>query len=159
VNCSVAVSLQADQTYFLKVTHFNSEWGTGAYLVKSETLPDDDHGDDRDNATVIESLPFEQSGRIDWGQDLDFYRLTAPATGSISMMTEGDIDPMCKIFDAEGELLQENDDIDAEGQNYNCRVDQQVEQGQELYLVVQPYTSERAPMGNAGAYVLIVRQQ
>ncbi len=159
LNCSVGVSLRGGETYYLKVRHYNEEWGTGPYVLKSEALPPDDHGDEPDDATVIESLPYEQPGRIDWGRDRDVYSLTAPATGTLTMMTEGDIDPMCKLLDDAGELIQDNDDIDTEGREYNCRIDQQLEQGQQVYLVVEPYTSDRQPLGTIGDYRLIVRQQ
>ena len=159
LNCNVAMPMEPGQVYYLKIRHYNSEWGTGAYALSWERLEDDDHGDNSENATVIETLPYEQAARFDWGLDFDYYSLTAPATGQLTVMTESDIDPMCRIMNGE-EVLAENDDINAEARNYNCRMDLDVEQGQELMIVVAPFHNPpRAPLGTAGPYTLIVRQQ
>jgi cysteine-rich repeat protein len=158
LNCSVAYGFQAGQTYFIKTRHYNAESGTGAYTLLNERLADDDHGDTTETATLIETLPNESAGRFDWGVDKDFFSVTATSTGIMTMMTEGEIDPFCTIFDAEGQMLAENDDIDADSQNYNCRIDQQVEAGQMLFLSVAPFTSEQNPSGAVGDYTLIVRQ-
>ena len=55
-------------------------------------------------------------------------------------------------------MVAENDDIDAENRNYNCRMDLNVDQGQELTIIVAPFHNQRRPLGVAGEYTLIVRQ-
>ena len=61
--------LTAGEVYYLKVRHYNAEWGTGAFTLGWERLADDDHGDDAESATPIETLPYEQAARFDWGRD------------------------------------------------------------------------------------------
>jgi cysteine-rich repeat protein len=158
LNCSVAMPMEVGETYYLKVRHYNAEWGTGLYTIGSERLPDDDHGNSAETATPIEALPYEQAARFDWGRDFDYYSLVAPATGQLTVMTESELDPMCRIMSGE-EMLAENDDIDAESRNYDCRMALDVEQGQELTIVVAPFHNPpRQPLGVAGDYTLIVRQ-
>ena len=157
LNCRVSMPLTAGEVYYLKVRHYNAEWGTGAFTLGWERLADDDHGDDAESATPIETLPYEQAARFDWGRDFDAYSLTAPATGRLTVMTESEIDPMCRIMSGD-EVVAENDDIDAENRNYNCRMDLNVDQGQELTIIVAPFHNQRRPLGVAGEYTLIVRQ-
>ena len=159
LNCKVGMPMEPGTVYYLKVRHYNAEWGTGVYALGWERLEDDDHADTEEGATVIDSLPYEEAALFNWGLDFDYYALTAPATGQLTVMTESEIDPMCEIRSG-GEVVAENDDVNAQERNYNCRMDLDVEQGQELMIVVAPFHNPpRAPIGTAGPYTLIVRQQ
>jgi hypothetical protein len=54
-------------------------------------------------------------------------------------------------------MIAQNDDIDRDARNFGCRLDEALDEGQQVFLVVQPWSSERSPFGRPGAYRLTVR--
>ena len=127
------------------------------YSLGWERLEDDDHADNAENATVIEALPYEQAARFDWGLDFDYYSLTAPATGQLTVMTESEIDPMCRIM-SDGEVVAENDDIDTQDATTTAAWTSTWSKGR-IDDRRGRSTTRRAPLGTTGPYTLIVRQQ
>lgn len=103
----------------------------------------DDHGNSRSSATAA-ALPSATSGRIETGQDVDFFRFQVPSRGSVEIRTSGSLDTLGALYDSSGTRLATNDDS---GSGYNFRIVRTLSAGT-YYVAVQSYGS------GTGAYTL-----
>ena len=67
-----------EQTIYVRVGSF--EDSTGSYTIRADPLFTDDHGDKRLTATSLD-LDTLVSATIDSGNDMDYFRVQAPASG------------------------------------------------------------------------------
>ncbi|MFN0079193.1 MAG: choice-of-anchor D domain-containing protein [Prosthecobacter sp.] len=77
--------------------------GTGVVTV-------DDHGNTAATSTVVASLPTSRTGVINYGGDVDYFRITLSATGTVNLSTAGGTDVVGYLYNAAGTQLAFNDD-------------------------------------------------
>ncbi len=97
-------------------TRFTSDGGGGA----------DDHGNTRADATIIQNVGDSVAGRIEPGDDVDYFRVRVHDPGQLTVYTTGNIDTIGWLEDSSGDTLLENDD---NGDNLNFRIQHKVSAG------------------------------
>ncbi|MCP5527885.1 MAG: PPC domain-containing protein [Verrucomicrobiales bacterium] len=106
-------------TYYVKVRHYSST-GTGPYTLYVTTGGGggaDDHGDTFAQATVV-GMNSVTAGAINWGGDVDCFRVDLSAPGTLTAYTTGTTDTYGYLYDAAGTQLAYNDDA-GEGLNFH----------------------------------------
>ena len=111
--------------YYLRVSEFGRD-GTGAYTLHlEEVVGCDDHCDTRSEATRV-ALPSQTAGRIDPGDDSDFFRFEVVATSSsrsnVNIRTTGSLDTQGTLQRTGGEVVA-SDDNGGDGANFRIRED------------------------------------
>jgi hypothetical protein len=88
---------------------------------------------------VVSKLGSTFSGAIDPGDDTDFYRFVAPATGKLIIRAKAvdELDPTLAVFNGAGVRLQFNDD--ANYLTYDSRVRLDAVKGRTYYVAVGSY--------------------
>ena len=86
---------------------------------------DDDHGDGRGDATTI-AVDGRRSGRIDPAGDVDWFRISATESGTLTAYTTGSLDTVGRLRDSAGSQLASNDD---DGAGANFRIERDVDAG------------------------------
>ena len=104
----------------------------------------DDHGDGRVDATTM-AANGSQSGRIDEAGDVDWFRVGATESGTLTAYTTGSLDTVGRLYDSAGSQLTSNDDG---GQGRNFRIEREVNAG--TYFVSVEAWDENA----IGSYTL-----
>ncbi len=94
----------------------------------------DDHGDVRSSATLV-ALPSETGGRIEPGDDVDYFRFEVSDTRKVTIETTGGLDTLGSLEDSEGEPLASRDDG---GSGANFRIGRSLSAGT-YYLRVRSY--------------------
>ena len=94
----------------------------------------DDHGDVRSSATLV-ALPSETGGRIEPGNDVDYFRFEVSDTRKVTIETTGGLDTLGSLEDSEGEPLASHDDG---GSGANFRIGRSLSAGT-YYLRVRSY--------------------
>ena len=74
----------------------------------------DDHGDSPSTATDV-SVPGSASGRINPGDDEDYFRFDLSRSGTVVVLTSGNLDTVGTLYDSGGRRLQEDDDSGVDG--------------------------------------------
>lgn len=85
----------------------------------------DDHGDTRQEATAV-SLPSDTPGRLEARSDEDYFRLSVPRSGTLTVETTGSTDTHGTLYTASGGSLVSNDDS---GSGTNFRIVRPVSAG------------------------------
>ena len=80
-----------------------------AVFERRRANAEDDHGNDRDHATLV-APTGTVSGRFEEPSDQDFIRFATQEAGTWTLLTEGDSDTICVLYDEAGEQLRQNDD-------------------------------------------------
>ena len=135
------------QTYFVWVGSFRS--ATGSYVL--HLRHDDDHGDDRASATLVE-LPSETAGAIDPGDDEDWFRFEVVAGGEVAVGTVGRSSPdrlytEGTLYDADGNEIAASRSIPDDPYDHNFRIQRMLDAG--TY-----YVRVASSPGRIGSYVL-----
>ncbi|HBU48363.1 MAG TPA: hypothetical protein DEB46_08640 [Myxococcales bacterium] len=155
-NCWIRRDMEAGETVIVGVRHFAAEAGTGAYTFVAKDLRDD-HGNDAANASPITTEAMV-SGEIELPGDVDVFSFVAATGEMMEFGTEASMDPMCELRSADGaELLGENDDVDAQGQDYNCLIPFEVEADTTYTFWIRHYERNPNQPGNTGLYEAFVR--
>ena len=97
-------------TYYIEVRGYAES--TGAYALEVSFDPfagSDDHGDGRDGATGV-TAGSTVEGQLDWGGDLDYFRIELDKPGVLVAASTGDTDTSGALLDQNGSLLTEDDD-------------------------------------------------
>ncbi|MEN8162921.1 MAG: PPC domain-containing protein [Acidobacteriota bacterium] len=122
---SRAVSLTAGEHLFLGVKGYQTS-DTGAYSLEMSGFTgggggcgDDPGNDDTSSATDLGAQCGITGAEIDCVGDYDYYRFTAPSSGSYNMYTAGGTDTYIVLYDASGSSLIWDDDS---GQDTNASV-------------------------------------
>ena len=94
----------------------------------------DDHGDTPSVATDL-AVGSSQSGRIETGGDVDYFRVAVSASGELIVQTTGSLDTKGQLEDSAGGVLARDDDG---GNGYNFRIAHAVSAGT-YYIKVEGY--------------------
>ena len=116
--------------------------------TKPSDPPGDDHGNDRDSATPVES-GTAVIGNIETGDDEDYFSIQVTERGILRASTMGTTDTMGAIYDSVGERLASHDDIDVDEDNKNFDVSYRAAAGV-YYIRVSSFET------NTGKYRLTV---
>lgn len=139
-------------TYFLRI----SAWAdtTGPYVLNVETSTSDeppgggtdgDHGDTRDQATVVQ-VGSETEGTIDPSSDVDFFQVNLTEPGQLTVYTSGPTDTYGRLTSADGTISLRDDD---DGRNFNFHISAEAH-ADSYYFEVTSYQDK------TGDYVLHV---
>ena len=150
--------LVADENYWLGVIVDEDnaisetvEWNNATYIPLEifETEPRDDHGNDRDTATVV-AVQSSTSGNLETGGDVDMFRFVLSETSSLEIRTEGSTDTF-------GTLYRESTEIDSDddgGTNTNFLISVPAATAGTYYVEVRGFFS-----GTTGAYTLEIEAE
>ena len=94
----------------------------------------DDHGDTPSAATAL-AVGSSQSGQIETGGDVDYFRVQVTASGELTVHTTGSLDTKGQLEDSAGAVLASNDDG---GEGYNFRIAHTVSAGT-YYIKVEGF--------------------
>src|SRR5207249_179353 len=87
------VSTVTAGTYFVAVRHYSST-GTGVYTLNVAFVASasvDDHGNTCDTATTV-SVNSTRAGSIETAGDYDYFRISVPSAGTLTVYTTGTTD-------------------------------------------------------------------
>ena len=131
-------------TYYVRVNGFLT---TGSYTLHARFTAglDDDHGDSRQEATNIR-LPSDTQGTLERTSDEDYFRLSVPRSGTLTVETIGSTDTSGILYTADGFFL--DFDFDS-GSGDNFRIVHEVSAGA-YYVEVSGFLT-------TGPYILRVR--
>ncbi len=133
-------------TYYVAVRHYNST-GTGSYTFHADFTPNgktDDHGNRCAEATSVSSNS-NTFGMINYAGDVDYFRISVPYQGMLTISTLGALDSYGRLFDSScTEIAHDND----AGIAYNFRIAKPVSAGT-YYVEVRHDKSTKT-----GAYVM-----
>ena len=131
-------------TYYVRVSGFLT---TGSYTLHARFTAglDDDHGDSRQEATNIR-LPSDTQGTLERTSDEDYFRLSVPRSGTLTVETTGSTDTDGILYTADGFFL--DFDFDS-GSGDNFRIVHEVSAGT-YYVEVSGFLT-------TGSYTLRVR--
>ena len=140
-----------DETFYLYVTseanHPNSAPGSSQYratgTIRDDDSSTDDHGNTRSGATSL-SVSGSQSGQMETGNDVDYFRVQVSGSGELTVYTTGSLDTVGTLENSSGSSLS-NDDNSGNGSNF--RIAQTVSAGT-YYVKVESHGS------NTGSYTL-----
>ena len=93
---------------------------TGNYRVRV-LQPSDDHGDDAECATPL-TLGAPVQGRVETGDDADWFQLQLSGPASVAIYTTGDLDTVGSLRDETDAEIASNDD-GGEGRNFHIEGD------------------------------------
>jgi lysyl endopeptidase len=122
-------------TYFLQVT--GSQGATGPYVINSIYASDDDHSDFPFLGTSLSVNGPLLHGQISKAGDADSFQIDVPAAGTLNLASAGGTDVVGFLYDANFNLVADNDDVSYPG-NLNFSISRQVVAGR-YYLVVLGY--------------------
>ena len=94
----------------------------------------DDHGDTPSSATAL-AVGSSQSGQLETGGDVDYFRVEVTASGELTVHTTGSLDTKGQLEDSAGGVLARDDDG---GDGYNFRLAHSVSAGT-YYIKVEGY--------------------
>ena len=94
----------------------------------------DDHGDTPSSATAL-AVGSSQSGQLETGGDVDYFRVEVSASGDLTVHTTGSLDTRGQLEDSAGGVLARDDDG---GDGYNFRIAHAVSAGT-YYIKVEGY--------------------
>ena len=98
----------------------------------------DDHGDDRDTATILD-YDIAQSGTIDAAfSDVDVFRVDLQGRATVQFRSTRNVDTIGTLYDSEGGYLTSHDDIDLGGGNLNFLITTELDRGV-YYLAVEGF--------------------
>ena len=101
--------------YYIKIRGLVTR--TGAYtLTVSFTAGGDDHGDDRDSATLV-AFDTPTAGNIEVANDLDWFSIAVTEAGTLQASTTGTTDTVGDIWDSSIRL--QSDDDSGPGSNFD----------------------------------------
>jgi hypothetical protein len=140
------------ETYFLGISA--TDRSVGGYSIRIGTV-----GDAVPNTTQdAPALAFSggnaaREDRIDTPGDQDLFRIVAPSTGTFTIQLDsingpmGVGDPLLRVLDSAGMLIEENDD----SVGLNSRLDLALDQGQTYFVQAAAFSTDR------GDYRLSIR--
>jgi type IV pilus assembly protein PilY1 len=102
-------------TYFIRVRHYFSTTGTGAYRLYVKFDPDD-HGSNCNTATTVDRNSTT-AGVIVTGGDEDYFKVVMPAQGIITTYTTGTTDTFGLFLDSNCNVITQNENS-GDGDNF-----------------------------------------
>ena len=113
-------------------THIPALESRGVTVYYDEDGGGDDHGDSPSAATPL-AVGSSQSGQIEPGGDVDYFRVQVSESGDLTVHTTGSLDTKGQLEDSAGGVLARDDDG---GDGYNFRIAHAVSAGT-YYLKVE----------------------
>lgn len=145
-NFYFAVTLEANQTYYLHVYHQNyfdkDTAGTGLYTVKV-VQGTDDHGNNFDTSTQIQ-IEETVDGNMESIEDVDFFKFTPAQTGVYTIESSGNTNVYGYLYNSTQNYVNGNDDG---GIGRNFYFVSTLNAGETYYLNVRHYYAQ-----NTGPY-------
>ena len=117
-------------------THIPALESRGVTVHYDDDGGGDDHGDSPSSATAL-AVGSSQSGQIEPGGDVDYFRVQVSASGELTVHTTGSLDTKGQLEDSAGAVLARDDDG---GDGYNFRIAHAVSAGT-YYLKVEGYNA------------------
>ncbi len=133
------------RSLYLRVTGVNG--ALGAYNVTSVFVPKDDHYDIYSLGTEA-ALPSNTSGVLASDGDIDYFRFTLASAATVTFQTTGSTDTYGLLYNSAFQKLDEQDDIDLAGGNFNFRITRALAAGT-YYVGVRGFQSS-----TRGSYTL-----
>ena len=98
-------------TYYVRVHSYGTATGAYTLHLRGGGSGDDSdrHGNTRSSATRV-ALPSTTTGRIDPGNDTDYFRFELSARASVVLETAGGLDTIGTLFNARGSRLEQDND-------------------------------------------------
>jgi len=112
-------------TYYIEVDSSSDSTGDYTLHVEFEPSAEDDHGDTEDTATVIEPNS-STSGKIEEGDDIDYFEIEIPRAGDLTVYTRGGLDTIGTVTNEDGTVEETDDDS---GTSYNFSISLEVSDG------------------------------
>ena len=109
-------------------------------------VPADDHGDTRADATTL-ALGSSVAGRIETGEDQDFFEIEITEPGTLTVYTTGSLDTVGELQRSDGNRLADDDDG---GAQTNFRIERSVGAGTYYVMVGSVGTA-------TGSYAVLAR--
>ena len=130
------------------------------------TIPELPRIDAADDATTVYALPYfadRFEGVLDEKTDEDWIEITLTAGETVTITLTGhgatpSADTILTLYNAEGERLARNDDIDSDAGNYHSQLTVTPESDGIYYISAAAYTNNPA-QNNAGGYVVTVSER
>ena len=117
-------------------THIPALESRGVTVHYDDDGGGDDHGDTPSAATDL-AVGSSQSGQIETGGDVDYFRVQVSESGELTVHTTGSLDTKGQLEDSAGGVLASDDDG---GEGYNFRVAHTVSAGT-YYIKVEGYNA------------------
>ncbi len=128
-DAGIVRSVRSGETLYIKVTSYGDE--TGSYSLHIQETPIEDQAmepnDSMEQAYLLE-LPAESlKGFFMSSDDADWYKIIVPSGDkTLRIHTESDLDTYLKLYNARGNVIEEDDD---DGSGYNARISRLLSQG------------------------------
>ena len=129
--------------YYLEVNGYLTV--IGPYVLHVTFQPDDDHGDSRSAATLVD-INTSTTGSIESSGDVDVFRVDSQSEGELTVYTTGNLDTTGQLVSSDSSLDIDGDD---EGSGENFRITASVGVGTYFILV-------KGAGGDTGDYELHV---
>ena len=125
--------------YYIKVISYSGYNISSYYTVKAEVAPvvEDDYGNDINTAFTI-NVETTINGIINYAGDLDYFKFTAPCSGTYIIESSGSMDTYGKLFNSSGTLLASNDDG---GVGTNFKITYSLTKNSVYYVEVKHYNN------------------
>ena len=124
-------------------TRNNCSDGIRVTVSGDDTSGGDDHSNTRSGATSL-SPNSSRAGRIDPGNDTDYFAVRVNNSGALTVYTAGNLDTIGELQSGSGSVLASDDDG---GSGLNFRIEQALSAGT-YYIKVESYRT------NTGSYTL-----
>lgn len=111
----------------------------------------DDNGDSFTDANPID-VGVQESAKINHGGDVDFFYFNTVWTGTYSIQSTGSTDTYAELYDSEGNLIANNNDLSQSDKNFYMKVN--LTQYSKYYIKVR--TNNTTDTGNYGLLVKLI---
>ena len=143
-------------TYYLVIEGFHAgPYDLHSAFTQGDTGGPVDCSTTNDTLECADDFPLNStlSDSINPAGDVDWLRIEVPAYGTLQVWTTGDTDTFGALYDADGNFLAENDDIDFDAGDYNFEIIYDVSPGT-YYLKVEGFTAPDFGIFETGPYDL-----
>ena len=142
-NYHIYERLEKNETYYLKVEAKGNNYGLLQTYVKPKA---DDCGSTLDTAKFVNVNEKDQvlTGRLDYSNDIDYYKFTPESDCVMEIYTEGEADTFGRLYDSCGTCLESNDNGNG---NHHFKIRRHFSKGATYYISV-----ERDSSGSSGDY-------
>ncbi|MDR3303944.1 MAG: hypothetical protein LBS86_05990 [Treponema sp.] len=147
-NARILYNVEAGKTYIVKVSPYDDVTGVYGFQIKVEpALEDANEPNNRMEEATSVAIGDTIEAVFNTSLDEDWYRIDiVPSNTFLSVTTEGNLDTLIEVYDAEGTLLDDDDDA---GYRYNAYIVVDISQHETIFVKVTEVDGER------GAYTLL----
>ena len=105
----------------------------------------DDHGNNRDDSTLID-FGIAQTGTIEVPGDVDYFRVDLQGRANVQFRSTMPLDTNGQLYDSEGRSITRHDDIDIRAANFNFLIATELDRGV-YYLAVRAFATSTGDYG------------